>query len=716
MGAWGQGRFTTVSDLDPQERKAIADLIVKGGPLPRDLKYTLFPPERDEYELVYAAKEREEDILADTMSVPLQPVREFGKTNGDTWRNQLIFGDNLQAMKTLLEMKQAGDFVTAAGQPGIQLIYIDPPFASRRDFGGVGSERAYQDKVIGAEFLEFLRKRLIFLRELLAPTGSIFVHLDSKKGHYAKVLLDEIFGEQNFRNEIIWHYYNKFQGNVNRFASNHDVIFWYSKSATYPFSPLKEKRIEGPVKQIRRTWNKDTGKVVNLKGADGKVLYQETDEKTVDDVWRLPMLQPADRTQNVGYPTQKPESIIERIISAVTQPGDIVLDAFAGSGTTSAVAEKLDRRWIAIDCGKLSIYTIQKRMLSLRTDVGNKGKPLKAKPFTLYNAGLYDFGKLRELPWKEWRFFALSLFGCEDSPHRISGVALDGYRAGSDVLVFNHTQNGGVVLDHGFVDDLHAQIGQRAGSSVFIIAPAASIVFLEDYIDKGDTRYYILRIPYSIINELHNQPFEALLQPVDESQVNSTVDAVGFDFIKQPTVECSYRLADHDGVSHAEIEITTFKSEALARGVSLKANREALSAVLIDLDYPFAFSKGTDPAPPFELDAVFYATELAEDDWTIRIPESELGEHTMVIYLDIYGNEYTEVKSRTDFAPTNPVRSPRARKAPATSKAVATPKAPAPPRAQKRAAPARAAVPPTKATKATKASGTSRPKGPRRSA
>ena len=647
-----------MSDLRSDERSKLADLLLRGEPLPLDYRHLLFPPDRNEYELVYADKEREEDILADTMSVPLQPVREFGKTSNGDWRNALIFGDNLQAMKKLLEMKEAGDFVTADGQPGIQTIYIDPPFASQRDFGGTKDERAYQDKVVGAEFLEFLRRRLIFLRELLAPTGSIFVHLDSKKGHYVKVLLDEVFGEQNFRNEIVWHYYNKFQGNVNRFASDHDVIFWYSRSSSYRFTPLKEKRLEGPVRQIKRTWDKDAGRIVNVKGPDGKVVYQETEEKTVNDVWRLSMLQPADRTQNLFYPTQKPESIVERVISSTTQSGDVVLDAFAGSGTTCAVAEKLRRRWIAIDCGKLAIYTIQKRMLTLRSEIGNKGKALKAKPFTLYNAGLYDFSRLRDLPWSEWRFFALSLFECEDHPHRISGVALDGYRSGSDVLVFDHMQSGGVVLDHGFVDDLHSQIGRRVGSAVFIIAPAASVVFLEDYIDKGDTRYYILRIPYSIINELHNQPFEALLQPVDEEQVNDTVNAVGFDFIKQPTVECEYRLSG-DG-SAAEVTITTFRSEALAKGVNKKGNREALAMVLVDLDYPFEEAQSRGAPPPFELDLTVYAAALQDDDWTIRLPLDEVGEHSMIIYVNVYGNEYTEVKARADFTSRSRSRGQRA--------------------------------------------------------
>lgn len=639
-----------MKDLSPEERERIAGLIVSGEPVPREFKNAVFPPDRNEYELTYAGKDREEDIIADAMAVPLQVIRTFGNPDAESWSNRLIFGDNLQASKTLLELKRAGELKSADGQPGVRLIYIDPPFASDREFVGGDEERAYQDRVIGAEFLEFLRRRLVMLRELLADDGSIFVHLDSKKGHYVKVLMDEVFGERNFRNEIVWHYYNKMQGNVKRFASNHDVIYWYSKSSTFSFAALKEIRLEGTVKQLVRVWDKDTKKVVNFKDDDGKVVYQETDVKTVDDVWRISMLQPADKSQNQKYPTQKPEALLERIISATTKPGDLVLDAFAGSGTTPAVAEKLGRRWIAIDSGKLAIYTIQRRMLSLRQQVGNKGRALAPAPFTLSNAGLYDFARLRDLAWPEWRFFALNLFGCVDDPHSISGVELDGYRNGADVLVFNHRQSDGVVLDHGFVDNLHAQIGSRSSTDVFLIAPAASVAFLEDYLDRGDVRYYVLRIPYSIVNELHDRPFEALRQPIDLEDINRTVDAVGFDFIRQPSVRCDYSISTVDDVEHATVQIVEFLSEALARGATARENLTSLAAVLVDFDYPYDQAATSESAPPFALDTVWFAADLEANDWTIAIPTAALGEHTMLVYLDVFGNEYTEVKARADFA------------------------------------------------------------------
>ena len=194
-----------------------------------------------------------------------------------------------------------------------------------------------------------MNERIELLVQLLSSTGSLFVHCDWHVSSFLRSLLDERFGPQRFLNEIIWYYYNKFQGNVNRFASNHDDILWYSKSDEYKFSALKEKRLEGKVKQIRRKWDKAAGRIVNVKGDDGKVVYQETDEKTVDDVWRISMLQPADLTQNVGYPTQKPEAVLERIIKATSEPGDLVADFFCGSGTTMKVAEKLGRRWIGCD-------------------------------------------------------------------------------------------------------------------------------------------------------------------------------------------------------------------------------------------------------------------------------------------------------------------------------------------------------------------------------
>jgi site-specific DNA-methyltransferase (adenine-specific)/adenine-specific DNA-methyltransferase len=376
-------------------------------------------------------------------------------------------------------------------------------------------------------------------------------------------------------------------------------------------------------------------------------VYADTDEAIDEDVaWSLTQL------ERTGYPTQKPEGLLARIIKSASRPGDLVLDAFAGSGTTLAVAEKFGRRWIGIDRGKLAIYTIQRRLLTLRKDIGNTGTPVRPRPFTVYNAGLYDFSKLRRLPWKDWRFFALQLFQCHDEPHKVGGIPLDGYRGGTDdVLVFDHTRDGGVMLDHGFIEHLHSQIGSKLGSRFFIVAPAASVEFLEDYVDRGRTRYFVLRIPYSIINELHTRDFEAITQPIDVGQVNDMVEAVGFDFVMLPTVACNYVAVAPEGelFTEAIIEIKTFKSKALAKGASHKANREALSMVMVDYDYDEA-------EKVFALDAVFYATQLEKADWRVRLPWDRIGGRVMVIYMDVYGNEFVEVKRREDFVPERSLR------------------------------------------------------------
>src|SRR3990172_4904661 len=172
--------------MNEEFKKMVIDALRRDEELPREWARELFPPEKHECELVYHGKEREEDIIAETMAVPLQPVSTFGK-NGDGWHNMLILGDNLQVMKTLLRMKEQGQLTNADGSPGARLVYIDPPFATKREFTGSQDQKAYQDKIAGSFFLEFLRKRLILLRELLSDDGCIYIHLDYRTGHAAKM-------------------------------------------------------------------------------------------------------------------------------------------------------------------------------------------------------------------------------------------------------------------------------------------------------------------------------------------------------------------------------------------------------------------------------------------------------------------------------------------------------------------------------------------------
>lgn len=373
-----------------------------------------------------------------------------------------------------------------------------------------------------------------------------------------------------------------------------------------------------------------------------KRYVDELEGVSLQDLWLDIKLMHNLSKERVDYPTQKPEQLLERVVFSSSNEGDIVLDCFAGSGTTSAVAEKLGRRWIAIDCGKLAIYTIQKRMLNLKTEIGNKGKPLKAKPFTIYNAGLYDFSTLRQLPWEDWRSIALQLFECKDEPHDIGGLKLDGKRRGASVLVFNHIKNAGKLIDEETVAQIHAHVGKKVGSKFYIIAPSRVFDFLQDYIDLDGVRYYAMRIPYSIINELHHQEFSALKQPSDERAVNETVDAVGFDFIQPPKVEWKAGAKKREGslLGEAILKIKKFESRARLRREDVFGGLGTLSMLMLDYDFDDEV---------FNLDAVFYNTELEANNWEARFPHEGIGEKLMAIFIDIHGNEARHVIPRAEF-------------------------------------------------------------------
>ncbi len=307
------------------------------------------------------------------------------QARAEAGRNQLIWGDNKLVMSSLLR-----DF---AGR--VKLIYIDPPFDTGADFAyrvSVGDESveklpsileeyAYRDTWGHGRgsYLSMLYERLVLMHELLADDGSLFVHLDWHQGHYVKVMLDEIFGEGRFLNEIVWWYYNKLQGNINRFASNHDVLLWYAKTENYTFHRLREPR-EKTKRQQKRAWDPETKSLKQARDAEGKLVYYDETERTIDDVWRLPYLMPANTTENVRYQTQKPVALAERVIAASTDPGDLVADFFCGSGTALVGAERIGRRWIGCDLGRFAIHTTRKRLLNVPD----------CRPFDVKNLGAYE--------------------------------------------------------------------------------------------------------------------------------------------------------------------------------------------------------------------------------------------------------------------------------------------------------------------------------------
>jgi DNA modification methylase len=410
--------------LTEQDRNELIRLLQAGEPIPAQWRGKLFPGGSQgveigkEYRLEYAGKMKREQVLAETPAAPWQLVRRFAedRPHADGWRNLLVWGDNLLALRELLADQQGPNRYGTRNK--IKLIYIDPPFATKQDFMK-DKEKAYRDKVLGAQFIEFLRKRLIILREILANDGAIYVHLDTKKSHYIKAVMDEIFGEENFINEIIWKR-SYAHNDPSRCGMVHDCIFYYSKTENRIWNKLFQRSNEGyvdqffdqfdPVKKERynrlpldaprhgdggnliyewkgvwpsanRTWACVKGKMEEFD-REGRIHYpksgmprlkrfeSEYEGTAIQDLWTDVRKIHNQSKELTNYPTQKPEQLLERIIKASSNEGDIVLDCFAGSGTTPTTAEKLGRRWIAMDCGKLGIYTLQKRMFSLTSSIG----------------------------------------------------------------------------------------------------------------------------------------------------------------------------------------------------------------------------------------------------------------------------------------------------------------------------------------------------------
>lgn len=300
--------------------------------------------------LTWPGKTREtcRDVL------PLTYRAFFGRRPGGGWDDLLIHAENRQLLSTLT-LGPLRELVEQAG--GLKLVYIDPPFAVGADFsaetGGV-SALAYRDTWEGGigAFLSMMFERLLLIRELLAKDGSIYVHCDHRTEPYMRLLLEEVFGRERFLGSIIWHYTGG--GRAKRwFSRKHDTIFHFARSNTWIFNA---DAVRVPYKP---TSGYAKGGIVS---AAGKRYMPHPDGTPVDDVWDIPMINPlaAERT---GYPTQKPEALLERILLASSRPGDLVADFFCGSGTMAVVAGRLGRRFLCADSSGLAVGVAIRRLL-----------------------------------------------------------------------------------------------------------------------------------------------------------------------------------------------------------------------------------------------------------------------------------------------------------------------------------------------------------------
>lgn len=585
-------------------------ILQEGKQLPEEYQDILFPVNHAEYELVYKGKKKKQTILSsanEPQSVPFQIQKQFGDPTD--WNNLLIFGDNYQILKTFYENKD--ELIKDKVKGMVKLIYIDPPFATSDEFANKSGAKAYSDKVKGAEFIEFLRQRLILAKEILAEDGSIFVHLDWKMSHYIKIVMDEVFGKNNLRNEIIWTYTGPGSPGMRQFNRKHDTILWYSKSSTWTFNAEK----------IRIKSEVHTGGFNNEMKKEESESYSEKG-KIPEDWWYFGVASrtKVDGCNRTGYPTEKPRKLLERIIEVASNEGDIVMDFFAGSGTTGYVAELMNRKWIMCDIGKLSMYIIQKRFLTKKSH----------KPFALVNAAIYDLSEVFGLDKAKYDLFVKELFHIESEKKSIAGVVFDGKRRGDWVRIFDfHYFKNNPAIDEKYIEDLHKLVGKKVGSKVYIVAPEMNINILDDYVELDGVRYYLLRIPYQAIKELHKTEFRKPKQPKSEENINKIETSVGFYFNEEPEVASSISASENNII----IDIISVKPQY----ASLEANDSILAMVLLD----------TSDGKEFVMQKYYFADNIISKkkgfQYQILLDRNELKTNRVrIVYIDIFGNEFTE--------------------------------------------------------------------------
>ncbi|MFC1873887.1 site-specific DNA-methyltransferase [Chloroflexota bacterium] len=418
--------------LTEQEQQEIIRYLEADKPLPDKYRFLLFGDKR-EVELVWNGKTSEVCNIV----LPFQVIEQVDEPRAEKdtrlqmsmfnldnrgrqlkgWTNKLIWGDNKLILSSLKNGPMREEIER---QGGIKLIYIDPPFDVGADFSmdieigddtftkkpNILEEIAYRDTWgKGADsFITMIHERLALMRDLLAEDGNIYVHCDWRVDSYVRLVMDELFGKENLRNEVIW-CYDKWVSPSEDFQKNHDLILRYGKSDQCIFNVLREI-------DDRRQITLDRGYTTNLlkngehqlivyKGSETKenikkliasdkfvrVVYKEPEGNPIKDYWLINIAHPKSN-ERIGYPTQKPEALLERIIKASSNEGDLVADFFCGSGTTLAMAEKWGRKWIGADLGKFAIHTTRKRMIQLQRQLKTEGKDYRA--FEILNLGKYE--------------------------------------------------------------------------------------------------------------------------------------------------------------------------------------------------------------------------------------------------------------------------------------------------------------------------------------
>ncbi len=442
--------------------------------------------------------------------------------------NRLIYGDNLLAMAALL----AGNEDNPSLRGKVDLVYIDPPFDSKADYRTkitlpsttlsqkptVLEQFAYSDTWSDgtASYLAMITPRLVLMKELLSDQGSIWVHLDWHVGHYVKIVLDEIFGKDNFRNEISWHYSGWNKRLRASFERRHDVIFYYSKTSNPYFASYFEKwasKEDYVKKRKQKVLTDESGREYVLSDAGGgQRIKRYLDEVmaegvVVDDVWDLDKLNNS-AGEAVGYGTQKPVALLSRIIQASSPHGGLVADFFAGSGTTAAVCEQLGRRWVVTDLGKPAAMITRKRLIDQ-----------DAAPFLYQAIGDYQIEQARSTLGRSFRVgdlarVVLDLYGALPLPPEENVNNGLGRMAGSRTLVYADSPSRLTTIST--LKRAQGYRGFKMGGfdKVIVLGWNFSAGIGQDISDLNDPNLEVLVIPPDLLDRLKRKGADKLASKV----------------------------------------------------------------------------------------------------------------------------------------------------------------------------------------------------------
>jgi len=639
----------------------------------------------------YAGKRPEAVILAQAAitggAAPLQVVRSFANGKNGDWKNLIVQGDNLQFLKTCY-MNQ-DPLVKDKIKGKVKLIYIDPPFATKGDFAAPDGADSYADRIERSEYIESMRERFVFLKQILSIDGNLFIHLDLKMGHYIKVVLDEVFGKDNFRNEFIWRRTYAGKTISRNFPSNTDCILWFSKSNSFIFNaitvPLNEKdremftkddadgrglygtvsmqKVSGPTpgtaynytdingrawKCPAKGWRMVFDKMKTLENDNRlyfsdktireKYYLREREEigKQLDNLWVDIGNMNRNKTENLNYPTQKPESLIERMLLAGSNNGDLIMDCFAGSGTTAAVAEKLGRHWITCDFGKHSVYTMQKRILNIADSkkLGNGEKVAKygqlPKPFCVVSAGAYDFTRIMDLRKNQEAYitFVLGLFSIvrekADFSKKYKLPNIYAEKNGNPVEVFpiwddEYLKN--IRIDEEYLRGIIDASGGKLKGDYYIITPETCARLGDTTLKnagKEKVNFKLLKFPYKVLEEL-SRHFQIEEQAASSADINRLISSVGFYFNEEVKIEVVRK--------NGGIKITKFNSGILDKNDKRFKGLEGLAMVLIDVNYD---------GKVFDMDVAVYSKDISEEG---MVKVEGLTKDSHLIAIDKHGNE-----------------------------------------------------------------------------